>query len=86
MSGIHADRGDTSHRLATGEPPVVGMRVINNDLRWGTIVQVETEGECGWYCPAWHRVLVDGDAGTKDFNCERLATHYAGHADPHPAP
>lgn len=87
VSGIHEERGDKSHRLVSGERPEIGMRVINNDLRWGTIVKLaDVDSEtCGWYCTSWHRVQVDGSAGTSDFNCERLTTFFAGHPDPHPA-
>jgi hypothetical protein len=68
MAGIHADRGDKSHRLISGEVPTVGMRVINNNLDECTITKVSTEGDCGWYCEAWHET----DKGI--FNCERLTT------------
>jgi hypothetical protein len=53
------------------------MRVMNNDLRWGVIVEVaDPDGHqtCGWYCLAWHKVQVDGQSGTSSFNCDRLTT------------
>jgi hypothetical protein len=83
MAGIHADRGDTSHRLVSGERPVVGLEVITNNLDRGTIVEVEDFGgeqDCGWYCPAWHTVQLHTDykgkpmTGKTTMNCDRLTT------------
>ena len=86
MAGIHND--DSVHRLVSGEAPRVGLRVINNDLQWGTITKVATDEGCGYYCKAWHEVLVDGkEAGRPSiFNCDRLATRdmISGKRDPHP--
>ena len=71
MSGYHADRGDTSHRIVSGQPPVVGLRVIDYDRDPGVIVEVSTKGDCGWYCNAWHTVAKD-KGGRTIMNCERL--------------
>lgn len=82
MSGRHSDH--TVHRLVSGEIPVVGMRVIDNDLSHGVIVEVATDAGCGWYCNAWHKVQLDTDykgnpiKGTNYSNCERLATSFEG--------
>lgn len=83
MAGIHNDT--TMHRLVSGEAPRVGLRVLNNDLQWGTIVKVATDAGCGYYCNAWHDVDVDG-GGRSGFNCERLTTRdmITGKKDPHP--
>lgn len=84
MSGIHADRGDKSHRIVSGEVPVVGLRVFTNNLDRGVITKVEDRGDCGWYCDAWHEVTLDADykgnpiTGRTIMNCERLATHFEG--------
>lgn len=84
MAGIHND--DSTHRLVSGEAPRVGLRVLNNDLRWGTIVTVSTTGKCGFYCEAWHDVRVDGESRNSGFNCDRLTTWdmITGKPDPHP--
>jgi hypothetical protein len=83
MAGIHNDH--TVHRLVSGEAPRVGLRVINNDLKWGTIIKVATDGGCGFYCNAWHDVLVDEDRRS-GFNCDRLSTRdmISQSKDPHP--
>lgn len=87
MAGIHND--DSVHRLVSGETPRVGLRVMNNDLQWGTLVTVATDKGCGYYCNAWHEVLVDNDHNggrTNIFNCDRLSTRdMISHTkDPHP--
>jgi hypothetical protein len=88
MAGIHSDH--TVHRVVSGETPRVGLRVMNNDLKWGTIVKVSTAEGCGYYCNAWHEVSVDGDGDgisrTSIFNCDRLTTRdMISHTkDPHP--
>jgi hypothetical protein len=86
VAGIHNDH--SVHLLVSGEAPRVGLRVMDNDLKWGTIVKVATDAGCGWYCNAWHDVLVDNDgAGERSgFNCERLTTRdvISGKKDPHP--
>ncbi len=85
MAGIHNDH--TVHRLVSGETPREGLRVMNNDLKWGTIVTVATDAGCGYYCNAWHEVRVDGDEGrTSIFNCDRLTTTdvITRKRDPHP--
>jgi len=77
MAGIQADRGDTSHRIVSGEVPVVGLRVMTNEYRWATIVALAPEREmeqpCGWYCPAWHEVEYE-DGRLIRMNCDRLTT------------
>jgi hypothetical protein len=68
MAGTYSGPG---HRIVSGEVPVVGMRVLNNDLEWCTITEVaDPEGHltCGYYCEAWHRT----DKGLS--NCDRLTT------------
>jgi hypothetical protein len=79
MAGIHADRGDKSHRLVSGERPEVGMRVFTNDWTWGTIVELDEanmgKDNCGWYCEAWARVdYEDGSRSRVMLNCERMTT------------
>lgn len=83
MAGIHADRGDTKHRIVSGEVPTVGLRVLTNNLDWGTITKVDERNmdePCGWYCPAWHTVTLDTSykgepiTGTEIMNCDRLTT------------
>jgi hypothetical protein len=83
VAGIHSDH--TVHRLVSGEAPRVGLRVMNNDLKWGTIVKVATDQGCGFYCNAWHEVLVDDDRKSI-FNCDRLSTKdlISNTKDPHP--
>lgn len=71
MAGQHHDH--TVHRITSGETPEVGLRVLTNNLDWGTITEVSTTEGCGWYCNAWHRVTLD-IGGTTIMNCERLAT------------
>jgi len=73
MAGIHEDRGDRSHRIVSGEVPVVGLRVYDNNLDQGEITKVETTGLCGYYCEAWHTVTYP-DGRTMDMNCDRLTT------------
>lgn len=86
MSGVHADRGDKTHRLVSGEAVVEGLRVFTNNLDSGVITKVEGTGDCGWYCNAWHTVTLDttfrGEpmTGTASMNCERLATSFEGRA------
>ena len=82
MSGIHADRGDKSHRIVSGEVPTVGLEVFTNNLDKGRIVEVSTKGECGYYCEAWHLVeIYETYLGApvnpphrSSFNCDRLTT------------
>lgn len=82
MAGIHADRGDKSHRIVSGEVPVVGMEVLTNNLDKATILEVSTDGECGYYCEAWHKVSVHTTYTgapivppyVSSFNCDRLTT------------
>jgi hypothetical protein len=83
MAGNHADRGDTSHRIVSGEVPVVGLEVITNNLDRGRIIATDERRmseDCGWYCPAWHTVELhtsyDGKPlkGTTIMNCDRLTT------------
>lgn len=74
MAGDYTGPG---HKIVSGEVPEVGLRVLNNDLKWGTIVEVaDPEGHvtCGFYCNAWHTVKVDGSGHTQSFNCDRLTT------------
>lgn len=84
MAGIHADRGDTTHRLVSGEKPEVGLRVFTNNLDRGVIVEVSDEGLCGYYCQAWHTVRLDTSfrgepvGGTTLMNCDRLTTTWQG--------
>lgn len=77
MAGIHADRGDTSHRIVSGEVPVVGLKVFTNEYKEGVIVALAPEHErasaCGWYCPAWHTIEYP-DGKTISMNCDRLST------------
>jgi hypothetical protein len=84
MAGIHND--DTVHRLVSGEAPRAGLRVMNNDMKWGTIVKVATDAGCGYYCNAWHEVIVDGHTRSDIFNCDRLTTRnmISHKPDPHP--
>lgn len=83
MAGQHADRGDKSHRIVSGEVPVVGLEVITNNLDRGTIIALDNrrmEGDCGWYCEAWHTVALHTDyngnpmKGSTIMNCDRLST------------
>lgn len=79
MAGIHADRGDLSHRIASGEAPTEGLRVWTNDLRRATITELDARNlaePCGWYCKAWHSVREDGAQHTTIMNCERLSTFH----------
>jgi hypothetical protein len=88
MAGIQADRGDKSHRVVSGEPTVVGLRVFTNNLDRGVIVKVSErmDEECGWYCPAWHTVELDTDykgnpiepKRRTSMNCDRLTTTFEG--------
>lgn len=76
MAGLQADKGDTSHRVVSGEPIAVGLRVMTNEYKWGFVTKID-EGHlsepCGWYCPAWHEVTYDN--GQKiSMNCDRLST------------
>lgn len=52
-----------------------GLRVVTNDLAWGTVERREADG--------WHRIRLD--SGALDImNAERLSTtHPFGDADPH---
>lgn len=83
MAGIQADRGDTTHRIVSGEIPVVGLEVYTNNLDQGRIIEVaDPEGHqpCGYYCNAWHYVELhtsfDGKpiSGKTIMNCDRLTT------------
>lgn len=77
MAGIHADRGDTSHRIVSGETPEVGLRVLTNELKWGKITKLDErhlDEPCGWYCPAWHEVTYEETGHTISMNCDRLTT------------
>lgn len=80
MSGIHADRGDTSHRVVSGEKPEVGLVVYTNNFDKGVIVEVEDKGECGYYCDSWHTVRLTQSytgkpmTGQTIMNCDRLTT------------
>lgn len=77
MAGIHADRGDKSHRICSGEAPTLGMVAWSNDMERVTITKLATGGECGWYCVAWHEVT--NAAGHRSLaNCERLGTRHPG--------
>lgn len=78
MAGIHSDH--TVHRVVSGETPVVGLRVLTNDLKWGTISKVDDEPKwdgspklCGYYCESWHRIELEG-GGWTSMNCDRLST------------
>jgi hypothetical protein len=74
MAGVQADRGDTSHRLVSGEKPEVGLKVWTNEYKQGEITKLGIEsGDCGWYCPQWHEVTYP-DGSQKIFNCDRLTT------------
>ena len=74
MAGIHADRGDHSHRIISGETPVIGLRVLDNDIRWGVIETLgDMSKDCGWYCDAWATTRRD-DGSTGFVNCERMTT------------
>jgi hypothetical protein len=80
MAGIHADRGDKSHRIVSGQRPELGLHVFTNNLDKGVIETVATNGECGYYCDAWHTVRLyesyDGKPmnSTTIMNCDRLTT------------
>lgn len=83
MAGNHADQGDVSHRIVSGEVPEVGLEVITNNLDRGRIIEVDArhaDDPCGWYCPAWHTIELhtsfDGKplTGTTIMNCDRLTT------------
>ena len=83
MAGIHADRGDKSHRIVSGEVPAVGLEVFTNNLDKGIITDLDEKrmGEdCGWYCNAWHTVRLitnykgEPMSGTTTMNCDRLST------------
>jgi hypothetical protein len=82
MAGDYKGPG---HKIVSGETPVVGLRVLTNNLDWGTIVKVaDPDGHvtCGWYCEAWHEIQLDtsykGDPikGRTIMNCDRLSTRY----------
>lgn len=76
MAGIQADRGDTSHRIVSGEVPVVGLEVFTNEYKPGVISKIAEHGmdePCGWYCPAWHEVTY-ADGRTISMNCDRMST------------
>lgn len=77
MAGTHADRGITSHKIISGETPVIGLRVWDYDLKSGTITKLDshnsTENNCGWYCEAWVTVTRD-DGSARSMNCERMTT------------
>lgn len=78
MSGMHADRGDRSHRLVSGHVPQVGMLVVDNDLKVVTITKLSRDfetTECGWYCGAWHET-TDAEGKTNISNCERLTASH----------
>lgn len=78
------------HRIVSGETPEVGLRVLTNDYKWGSIVQLghglynsltgQYDGPetvpCGWYCEAWHHIHLDGtpDGTSTIYNCDRLTT------------
>jgi hypothetical protein len=73
MAGNYKGPG---HKIVSGETPEVGLRVMSNEYKWGTITKVDDpEGHktCGWYCEAWHEVRYD-DGGGGSFNCDRLTT------------
>lgn len=76
MAGVQADRGDTAHKVVSGEVPVVGLKVWTNEYKQGEITKVDdrhADEPCGWYCPAWHEVTYPD--GTKiTMNCDRLTT------------
>lgn len=74
-----------THRIATGETPFVGMRVFDNNLDRGIIVEIGEGDACGHYCEAWHVVVIDTDYRGNSvtphmviMNCPRLATHFEG--------
>ena len=74
MAGDYSGPG---HKIVSGEEPAVGLRVVTNDYRWGTIVEVAenaNEAVCGWYCEAWHTIKYDTDHRTITMNCDRLTT------------
>lgn len=76
MAGNHADRGDTAHKIVSGEVPVVGLEVFTNEYKGGVITEVADHGmdqHCGWYCPAWHTVTYP-DGKKISMNCDRLST------------
>lgn len=73
MAGIHADHGDTSHRIVSGEIPTAGLEVIDNNLDRGVITLVSTDEGCGYYCAAWHTITYP-DGMTRIMNCDRLTT------------
>ena len=55
----------------------VGLRVVTNDLKWGTVRSRNEDG--------WHTVLTD-DGQVNLFDASRLETrHPFGDADPNPA-
>jgi len=73
MAGEYSGPG---HKIVSGETPTVGLRVLTNEYKWGTIVEVaDPEGQkvCGWYCEAWHKIEYD-DGGRQTMNCDRLTT------------
>jgi hypothetical protein len=73
MAGDYSGPG---HKIVSGEEPVVGLRVITNELQEGTITTLAPNLEtakCGWYCEAWHTVTYD-DGRTITMNCDRLTT------------
>jgi len=71
MAGIH---GETiTHRIVSGEVPVIGLEVIDNNLDRGVIKEVATDEGCGYYCKAWHRIEYP-DGSTRIMNCDRLTT------------
>jgi hypothetical protein len=63
-----------THKISSGEKPTVGLRVFTNDWRWGTITKVASGSKCGTYCEAWHSVQLDGESGSRTYNCDRLTT------------
>jgi hypothetical protein len=71
MAGNHSDH--SVHRIVSGETPVVGLEVIDNNLDRGVITEVATDEGCGWYCNAWHRITYP-DGSTSIMNCDRLTT------------
>lgn len=76
MAGIQADKGDFAHKVVSGEPIAVGLRVFTNEYKEGTVTRLAEHGldeKCGWYCPAWHTITYD-DGRTTSMNCDRLST------------
>lgn len=65
--------GTEMHKIVSGETPEVGLRVLTNEYKWGTIVKVAESDTCGIYCTAWHRIEYE-DGGGQIMNCDRLTT------------